>query len=281
MAVPKIDAAEFSFEPSTLIDVDRLLAALGAAGERIDVLAISGCESTNAVLRDNFQKKSARAALCVADRQTAGRGRRGRSWTSTPEGSLTFSLSWPFARGAGMSGLSLAIGLALRAGLADCGVKDVFLKWPNDLLVPAGGAYAKVGGILVELAGDANGMGAVVGVGINLRSPVLDHLDQPAAGIDAVADVPERHRLLAAIVVSLCRTLESFSRDGFAPLASRWDASHVFHRREVMLHPEHGAPLPGECLGVDADGALRVRTAAGVTRWLAGDVSLRAAERSA
>lgn len=276
--MPIVDAAEFSLLPSALVDVDRLAAALGADGERITLLAVAECTSTNAILRDNFQKNAGFAALCVADRQTAGRGRRGRAWSSTPEGSLTFSLAWPFRRGIDLSGLSLAVGLALRAALADCGVNDISLKWPNDLLVPAGGGLAKVGGILVEILGDAGGISAVVGVGINLRHPNLGALEQPAAGIDSVGEVPERHRLLAALVASLCRAFESFAHEGFAPLASRWDSCHAFHHREVLLHPEAGAPIPGECLGVDSDGALRVRTAVGVTRWLAGDVSLRAVE---
>jgi BirA family biotin operon repressor/biotin-[acetyl-CoA-carboxylase] ligase len=233
-------------------------------------------------LQENRRAAARHPIFCVTDRQTAGRGRRGRAWVSTPEGSLTFSLRWRFARDTDLSGLSLAVGLALRQGLDDAGVGGVVLKWPNDLLIEsAPHRFAKLGGILIELALDGQGVNAVIGVGLNLRTPQIadfSGLAQPAAGLDAAGPVPERHHLLAALVAALGAALGDFGRHGFAPLREAWNAAHAFDGQEVLLHPENADPVPGRCLGVDADGALRVLTAAGETRWLAGDVSLRKAE---
>lgn len=279
-AVPRFAPELLSLQTSRRIDVERLLDALGPAAEGLVVLAVDSCASTNALLVDNLQEKwpHAAAVLCVADRQTAGRGRRGRNWVSSPEASLTFSLARRFERGADLSGLSLAVGLALRDGLARAGVDGVLLKWPNDLVCAgAGGGFAKLGGILVELTSGRTTTAAVIGVGINLFKPAGE-FGQAAAGLDALATLPARHRLLAEIVLALGEALDAFAREGFAPRRAAWNAAHAYNDRQVLLHVENGAPIPGCCIGADADGALRVRTADGETRWMAGDVSLRGTE---
>jgi BirA family biotin operon repressor/biotin-[acetyl-CoA-carboxylase] ligase len=287
--MPVIPASALSLDASALIDADRLHAVLAGAGTAIDVLAVGECGSTNALLAGLRPSAGTGAAggpvLCVADRQTAGRGRRGRSWVSSPAGSLTFSLDWHFVRTRDLTGLSLAVGLALRRGLAECGFEAIRLKWPNDLLVATSPTdFAKLGGILIELSSQHNGIRAIVGVGINLRQPDAAALKrgagpaaQPAIGLDAVSALPDRHDLLAALAGSLCRALQSFSGQGFAPLREAWNAAHAFADHDIVLHAEDGSQTSGRCLGVDADGALRVRTARGETRWLAGDVSLRSA----
>lgn len=273
---------------SALIDVVRLAACLGETARRLNVEAVASCESTNAVL---LQKISANAtavvsgAVLVTDRQTAGRGRRGRRWLSaqhSPEDSLTFSLLWSFPRGANLSGLSLAVGVALAAALSELGAGGLLLKWPNDLLAGTAAGPAKLGGILIELTSGRSGTSAVIGVGLNLRSPQEAPPDQPAAGIDQLlaGGLPERHQLFATLLGHLVRTLDDFANHGFAPLRETWESRNVFAGREVRLIEEGGLDIFGRCLGVDDDGALRVDTAAGVRRWLAGDVSLRAAPGS-
>lgn len=284
---------------SALIDVARLAGCLGEVACRLNVEALAECESTNAVLlsrgdslrsphRGSFQlqKKPGNAALAVsgsvlvADRQTAGRGRRGRRWLSaqvSPADSLTFSLLWRFPRGAALSGLSLAVGVALANALAELGARGVRLKWPNDLLTETAEGFAKLGGILIELNSGASGTAAVIGIGLNLQPPLEVQPDQPAAGIAAtmVAGLPERHVLFAAVLRHLVLTLDLFAAHGFAPLRADWEKFNAYAERAVRLIDESGPDIVGRCLGVDDDGALRVETADGVRRWLAGDVSLR------
>jgi BirA family biotin operon repressor/biotin-[acetyl-CoA-carboxylase] ligase len=224
-------------------------------------------------------------SVLVADLQTAGRGRRGRRWWSAqsqPADSLTFSLLWRFPRSTPLSGLSLAVGVALAKALTELGAAGVKLKWPNDLLVESPAGLAKIGGILIELSSGASGTAAVIGVGLNLRAPRETLPDQLAAGIDSLLsnDLPERHRLFAALLCQLVATLDQFAAHGFAPLRADWEARNAYAGRPVRLIEETGPEIAGDCLGVDDDGALRVATEGGVRRWLAGDVTLRPATES-
>ena len=276
-------AASLALVESALIDVVRLAACLGESARRVNVEAVAECESTNAVL---LQKNSGNATLSasgsvlIADRQTAGRGRRGRRWLSAqqrPEDSLTFSLLWRFPRGVVLSGLSLAVGVALANALTELKAEGVRLKWPNDLLVETDRGFAKLGGILIELSSSAGGTAAVIGIGLNLRAPQEVLPDQPAMGIDGLITdgLPERHALFAKVLQHLVRTLDQFVAEGFAPLRPVWERNNAYAGLPVRLIDESGPEFTGRCLGVDADGALMVDTASGVLRWLAGDISLR------
>lgn len=287
--MPVIPASALSLADACLVDAGQLDLALARDGVSLHVIAVEACDSTNALLAGPRPLHSdcieSAPVFCVADRQIAGRGRRGRTWVSSPEGSLTFSLAWSFSRKTDLSGLSLAVGLALRRGLARMGFGAVRLKWPNDLLVPMeSSGYAKVGGILIELSAQGDNNRAVVGVGINLRSPDSTALTgavgpaaQPAAGLDAIGALPARIDLLAALAGELCRAMIDFAQRGFAPLRDEWNDVHAFAGQDVVLHAENDARTCGRCLGVDADGCLRVRTDRAELRWLAGDVSLRPA----
>ncbi|MBP8162925.1 MAG: biotin--[acetyl-CoA-carboxylase] ligase, partial [Propionivibrio sp.] len=131
-----------------LIEPARLQALLGDASGRFDVDSLAECASTNTELLVHAERGAPSGSVLVADRQTAGRGSRGRSWLASPEASLTFSVLWRFEGGLErMSGLSLAVGVAVVEALEACGAAGVKLKWPNDILHQD----AKLGGILVEL----------------------------------------------------------------------------------------------------------------------------------
>ncbi len=256
-----------------LISLPLLCQHLGPLAGRFDVDAVDSCDSTNAVLLTRAGNGAPSGTVLVADEQTAGRGRRGRPWLSSPENSLTFSLLWrwqgPMEH---LSGLSLAVGLALVQALEHQGARQVGLKWPNDLLTPAG----KLGGILVELAGDRRGMQVVIGIGLNLRAPTL--ADQPVSGLaDCCPVLPERHSLLAGLLASLLQILETQQSQGFAPLREAWQQRHLWQGRRVRLLEAGQVLQEGVCLGVDNEGALLLETTAGVERCLAGDLSLREA----
>lgn len=236
------------------------------------------CGSSNSELMTAAQSGAAHASVLVCERQSAGRGRRGRRWESSAAGSLTFSFLWRRAADAPPpTGLSLAVGLALAHALEACGCNEARLKWPNDVV--AGGG--KLAGILVELvtgpgaATDA----AVVGIGINLALPpgfaVAGALPaRDLAGL--MAEVPSRNRLLEAILRAADLALRRFDVDGFAALQDDWMQRHAYTGAQVRLITEHGPPIDGRCVGVDAEGALWLDTVTGPQRVLAGDVSLRA-----
>lgn len=269
------NGAAMSDAPSLLIDPLRLHALLEEASGRFDVVAVAECASTNTVLMRRAAAGAPSGTVLVADRQTAGRGSRGRAWAASPEASLTFSVLWTFPGGlTRLSGLSLAVGVAVVRALARCGAAGVMLKWPNDILH----GDAKLGGILVELDADDAAARVVVGIGLNLRLPasIGEGAALPPAALDRiVAALPDRHLLLARLLVELARVFDRFSADGFAGLRDEWHACHAWQERPVRLLRDGRVEKEGVCAGADADGALLVRTADGLERCLSGDVSLR------
>ena len=268
-----------------LIEPARLRTLLGAAAGRFDVDSLAECASTNTELLARAERGAPSGSVLVADRQTAGRGSRGRTWLVLPEASLTFSLLWRFEGGLErMSGLSLAVGLAVVEALEACGASGVKLKWPNDILHDG----AKLGGILVELHnelrsdvfGEANAAMAVIGVGLNLLLP--ENIDdgegfalKPAALERAVSPLPERHEVFAELLRSLARVFDRFNDAGFSVLREQWQARHAWQGLPVRLLRDGSVLKEGVCLGADDDGALLVRTADGVERCLSGDLSIR------
>jgi BirA family biotin operon repressor/biotin-[acetyl-CoA-carboxylase] ligase len=246
------------------------IAALSKVGVAVEVVEETG--STNADLL-------ARAAslggplLLVARNQTAGRGRAGRSWLSSSEGSLTFSLAWRFEGGlARLTGLPLAIGVALAETLEGLGVQ-VGLKWPNDVLRDGD----KLAGILIETqAAQDGGVWTVIGIGLNLLMP--DELEAQIGR--SVASLPwlarmDRNALLAALLDGLAGALREFERAGFAAFAARWNLRHAWQGETVTVLDGGAVLHEGSAAGVDDAGRLLLDTANGRIAVLAGDVSLR------
>ena len=193
-----------------------------------------------------------------------------------PGGSLAFSLLWRFAQGpSGLSGLSLAAGVAVVRALDRLGVAGVQLKWPNDL-VHAG---RKLGGILIELQGDAAGpCAAVIGIGLNLRLPaeLRDGIAQAVTDMASIAKrVPSRNHLLGAVLIELEQVLARFSKQGFAALREEWHMHHAHQDKAVRLLLGDGKTVTGTAAGVATDGALLLETERGIERFHGGEISLR------
>ncbi|HET6264513.1 MAG TPA: biotin--[acetyl-CoA-carboxylase] ligase [Usitatibacter sp.] len=244
-------------EPIEFLDaaaVARSLAGSGLAFEVVDEI-----DSTSTRLLELAAAGAPSGTCLAAEWQSAGRGRRGRSWVSALGGSLTFSLLWRFERGAGqLGGLSLAVGVAMARALASCSAERVQVKWPNDLVVD----FRKLAGILVETSGEMQGpTAAVIGVGVNYRlgEPVLDLIDQPVVDVAHCArPVPSRNTLLAAMLRSLAAALADFEARGFEGARAEWRALHAYHGRHVRVSPPRDAPFEADVTDVAADGALVV-----------------------
>jgi len=264
-------------EPYDYLDAAAVRAQLGAQARHFRLELLDACASTNTLLLEHARANAPSGSVLACELQRAGRGRRGNDWLSGLGGSLTFSLLWRFAQGAaGLSGLSLAAGVAVARALAAAGVAGVQLKWPNDLLH----AGRKLGGILIELQGDAAGpCAAVIGIGLNLRlrAGVRAAIAQPVTDLAAITkQAPRRNLLLAAILIELERVLDGFAQQGFAPLRQEWMARHAHQGRPVTLSSGEGRTVAGVAAGVAADGALLLETARGLERFVNGELSLRA-----
>ncbi|HSS70899.1 MAG TPA: biotin--[acetyl-CoA-carboxylase] ligase [Casimicrobiaceae bacterium] len=259
---------------------DAIVAALGRTA-KLTVEVVDTIDSTNSELSRRAARQDIHRHALAAEAQSAGRGRRGRAWTAIAGGSITFSLGWRFEQGAGhLSGLTLAVGLAVARALEAQGFAGIELKWPNDLMH----RRAKLGGILVELTGDALGPSlAIIGVGLNVVLPAKARcgIDQPATDLATVARRRpiDRSLLLARILSELAVVLEEFAAQGFAPLRLDWQRRHALQRKPVEVLLPDGGSARGEVVGVDAEGALVVDDRGQRLRFLSGEVSLVRAER--
>ncbi|HSV68622.1 MAG TPA: biotin--[acetyl-CoA-carboxylase] ligase [Methylibium sp.] len=253
---------------------DALAASLGALrpGLRVEVLAEA--DSSNTRLLERARGGDVAPCLLVVERQTAGRGRMGRPWFTEPAaagappgpGTLCLSLGLVLAP-ADWSGLSLAVGVALAEALGPA----VQLKWPNDLWL----AGRKLGGVLIEtLPLPDGGRYAVIGVGLNLATPTArPGLEQPVAGWRETAPQVTADQLLSTVAAPLVEAVQVFEGAGFAAFTSRYAARDALAGRPVQTRGAEA--LQGVADGVDAQGALRVRTADGSVAVRSGEVSVR------
>jgi len=237
--------------------------------------------STNSDLMLRPTPAAGQFDFLTAEYQSAGRGRRARSWFAPPGGAICLSLNWCFASmPRDIGALSLAIGVCALRALAQSEVRGVALKWPNDLVVGSG----KLGGILIELRAEAGGPAYVV-VGLGLNVALGDRvLRQVAASGTQAADLgslmpagappPDRNALAAALIGSLVTGLMQFQSEGFAAFAAEWRGADALAGKSVVISDASGS-IAGRARGIDSDGALCLQTSAGLRRFVTGEVSAR------
>jgi BirA family biotin operon repressor/biotin-[acetyl-CoA-carboxylase] ligase len=191
---------------------------------------------------------------------------------------IYLSVLWRFDDHSVVAGLSLAIGVAVIRALDRAGVNGVGLKWPNDLLWQD----RKLGGILLEVTGEAHGGCAViVGLGVNRYIPpaVGNGIDQAWVDLDTVAgaSAPSRNYLIALILSELLPLLNDYGRTGLAPYLPEWRRHHHLTGREVVIH-QGDAETAGTVADVTSEGLLVLACKDGKRREFAsGDVRLRIA----
>ncbi len=220
-------------------------------------------DSTNSELMRRARLGLVDPVLLVAERQTAGRGRLGRSWQSDGA-ALTFSLGLPLAP-ADWSGLSLAVGIAVAQSLSP----RLRLKWPNDVWL----GQRKLAGILIETASFSDVRYAVIGVGINIGPVSSEGLATPAAWLGELLPGIDAAGALQRLLSPLAHAIQTFAKDGFAPLQTQFHALDVLAGCEVTLSDGGN----GRAMGVDQGGALLVHTVAGQRRITSTEVRVRPA----
>lgn len=257
-----------------LLDIAAIAAALGGQACRFDVDVLAECDSTNTLLLSRAEAGAAAGSVVAAEHQTAGRGRRGRSWLSEAGDSLTFSLLWRFPQGKSLSGLSLAVGVAIAKAVESIGIRGIMLKWPNDVLLNG----RKLAGVLIEVVPGIRPEAVVIGVGMNLRLPraMPAEIRRTATALaDVGSELPNPNILLAKLLLEIHAVVARFAEHGFAELRYDWLMRHAFEGQSVRLLSDFSAPVEGCCRGVDADGALLLETTDGLRRIISGEVSLR------
>ena len=250
---------------------------LDALRPGISVEVVPTLDSTNTELMRRARAGQPYPVLLVAAEQTAGKGRRGRQWVSTPGDSLTFSLGLPLVP-QDWSGLSLAVGVSLAETLHP----QVQLKWPNDLWWQG----RKLGGILVETASIGAERYAVIGVGLNVQAPSSlpwhtgEPIDTtlpnpvPPAGLRELGGTCATHDTgawLAALAPALLRDVLLFEQQGLAPFVPRFAARDALRGLAVQLSDGQS----GTAVGIGPDGTLWLETAQGRIPVTSAEVSVR------
>ena len=230
-------------------------------------------DSTNAEALRAIERGAMAPFVVMAERQTAGRGRRGRKWVSPFAENIYYSLVLRMDGGMRqLEGLSLVVGLAVLNALKSVGVSEAGLKWPNDVLV----GNKKIAGILLELVGDpADVCHVVLGIGINVNMKVASEVDQAWTSLFLESGVAiNRNILVSRLNESLLVYLRRHESLGFSDLQSEWELNHLWQGCEVsLIAGVH--QVNGTVMGIDQQGALRMSVGGEAKVFSGGELSLR------
>ncbi len=257
-----------------LLEHERISARLpGDVPVRLTLLPETA--STNDWLRDQTAPEVNSGHACLAEYQSAGRGRRGRQWVCAFGSNIYLSLAWRFDLAmADLAGLSLAAGVSVARALAAHGLKGHGLKWPNDIYLQG----KKLGGILVEASGEMEGPAlAIIGVGINLRleEDAAAAIDQPWTDMASVLGRPvDRNLLCADLLAGLFDTCRQFQNLGLSHFLEAWKAYDIHLGQPVELKLGSDV-IPGIYRGLDERGGLILEASGERRSWYSGEVSLR------
>lgn len=253
-----------------------------ASLEHIEVFA--RIDSTNTYLKDQPPPTPGQFRVAIADHQTAGRGRRDRSWISEPGKSLCLSVSYQFIETPeDLPALTLALGVGVASCLADMGVDNIKLKWPNDLLV----GRDKLGGILTETQHRGSGNTTVViGIGVNVSLPDAIATDMNSDWTDTATDLRSalskpmtRSELSGPVIDALVASCKQFETSGFSAFVDAFARFDALAGSEIAVETPDDS-VEGVARGVDKTGALLVADDSGTRRIVTGSIKHIAAVNS-
>ena len=216
--------------------------------------------------------------LCLAEQQTAGKGRRGRSWVSPFGHNLYFTIAREFNTGVSdLEGLSLVVALAIIRVLKSNQIQGLGIKWPNDILWQG----KKLAGILLEISGDPTGLSQVViGLGLNISAnpEAMANVDQAWVDLKTISGrVPDRNKLVAELFTAITKMIDEFENKGFTAFKVEWDKNDALRNQKVELKTHSNQPtgILGKVMGVNNQGALMLKTKKGVETFHGGELSPR------
>jgi BirA family biotin operon repressor/biotin-[acetyl-CoA-carboxylase] ligase len=242
------------------------------------VLVENVVSSTNDLLKTMSQgnEQLASGYCCVAEAQSAGRGRRGRAWVSPYASSVYLSMLWRFSSGyQAMAGLSLMVGVVLNETLQQLGVQNCKLKWPNDIYFD----NRKLAGILIEVEGQIGATtSAIIGIGVNAKLPTnVQGIDQAFTDLNTISEQTiNRNVFTASLIHNLWEALPIFEKEGMAPFMGRWQAADLYYQQQVKLISGDKI-ISGISAGIDKTGALLLNINGKIQAFHGGEISVRPA----
>jgi len=234
-------------------------------------------DSTNDYLMRRLPNQLVQGQVCLAECQSAGRGRRGRQWVSPFGSQIYLSMYWYLEQGLSAAmGLSLVTALAVSDAIKEYCNVQVQLKWPNDIYIEG----VKLAGILIDLEGQAlEPSHSVIGIGLNLNMPeqAAKAIDQQWTDLQSHSSIDiNRSELSACIINHLRARLIEHQNQGLAPMLDSWHQQDVFLNKAVKLLTGERITA-GICRGINNQGALMLEVNGQVKPIYGGEVSLRGA----
>ncbi|MBG3131878.1 bifunctional biotin--[acetyl-CoA-carboxylase] ligase/biotin operon repressor BirA [Proteus mirabilis] len=257
--------------PMNLLNADSVNKNIN--GEPASVIPV--IDSTNQYLIQRISELKS-GDVCIAEYQSAGRGRRGRQWISPFGRNLYLSMYWKLDQGpAAAIGLSLVVGVIMAEVLQKLGADGVKVKWPNDLYLND----KKLSGILVELTGKTGDVAHIVtGIGINIAMSKNQNeaINQQWINLEQVGIKIDRNELACEITNALREAFVQFEKQGLSVFIERWKRLDNFMDRRVKLIIGE-KEIFGIAKGINDQGALLLEQDGKIIPYIGGEISLRSA----
>lgn len=243
--------------------------------QRLDILELLlDVDSTNTYLFNRASDHMGKRYAVMAEKQNHGRGRRGRQWVSPFGRNIYLSLLVSFSGGmSALEGLSLTTAIAVERALRRLDIQGVGLKWPNDIYADG----RKLAGILLEVTGEYNShCQVVIGIGLNLsmNESEAKNIDQPWVDLRSLNPNLSRNEVAGVLLDELLTCIDTFQKEGFAPLQEYWSERDIYHESEVsVVSPSQ--EITGVVKGVNRKGELLLKTSRGMEVISAGELSVR------
>ena len=250
------------------LDKEKILSKLSNEFRSKVVLEVfDTISSTNDYLLRKEKNKNKDIKICIAEEQTKGRGRRGKSWISPKFKNIYFSLN-SYLKKEDLSGLSIAVALSVSKVLTKINVMSL-IKWPNDLLV----GNKKICGILIETAKEGELTKVVIGIGINVNMEYSELIDQEWTSIKLEKKQSvDRNSIITEMINQLCITLNKFEQEEFDYFLNKFTSLDLLRDKEFTLKDKPNETFIGK--GIDNKGLLIAQNLKdqGIVKFSSGEV---------
>jgi len=265
-------------QPLSLLSQSKIVNGLSKRDVIPEVEVHSLIDSTNSYLLRRLPNQLSQGQVCLAEFQSAGRGRRGRQWISPFGSQIYLSMYWYLEQGLSAAmGLSLVTALAVSDAVYDLTDIQVQLKWPNDVYLDG----VKLAGILIDLEGQAlEPSHSVIGIGLNLNMPeeAAAKIDQKWTDLQSHSEHKvDRNALCSKLIHYLLKRLHQHQNEGLAIMLEEWHTQDFYLNKRVKLLTGERV-TKGICRGVNGQGALMLEIDGQIKPIYGGEVSLRGDE---